>query len=149
MSRYRAQDVLIELLALGKDLNAQILQQLTYYKASVYKTEAAALIEIKVAQLQQLVGFIGHDELQDAFLDYAFMKKSGLRLTVPGECLVSLRVAALTQTVDKLLGNFLLLQEKQELISGDEFSNLDHEQRTQLLSMCRPFSEHWAFFSEL
>ena len=45
MSRTNPEDILMELIELCKDLKSEIMQQLNYYKASVYKNEMGELIE--------------------------------------------------------------------------------------------------------
>ena len=50
MSRYDRRDIMMELIELSRDLKTEIMQQLNYYRASVYKNETAAVVERKIEQ---------------------------------------------------------------------------------------------------
>ena len=54
MARIEDHSIVQELLELCQDIKGEILQQLTYYKASVYKAENAAVIDTKLEQLNPL-----------------------------------------------------------------------------------------------
>lgn len=148
MSRYDHRDILMELLELCREQKADILQQLNYYRASVYKTETATIIERKVNQLQIVAALIGDEVLLDAFHDYAETKANG-HLVAPGECLLSTRVMNLLQSCDKIFDQ--LLNDIHQRSSGDRqiFTRLVQKHRTQLLSMCRQGTRQWSFFSSI
>ena len=144
MSRYDRRDIVMELIELSRDVKAEIMQQLNYYRASVYKNETAAVVECKIEQLQLVAELIGDDELSDAFRDYEAMKKGGLEMAPPGECLLSLRTMNLMTATDLI--NRHPANTPQDAL---QFSRNIQKHRRQLLSLCRQGSRQWAFFSTL
>ncbi|MBC7529938.1 MAG: hypothetical protein H7318_00055 [Oligoflexus sp.] len=147
MSRYDRGDILMELIELCRDIKSEIHQQLTYYRASVYKTETAEHIELKITQLQVLAELCGNEALCDAFRDYDEMKKNGLKNMVPGECFLSHRVANLFQSIELMFEDML---QDIHLANQDDRHQLTKNvirNRKQLLSICRQGTRQWQFFS--
>jgi len=147
MPRYDRGDILMELIELCREIKSEIHQQLTYYRASVYKAETAELIEIKIKQLQLLAELCGNESLCDAFRDYEEMKKNGRRLMIPGECFLSHRVANLFQSIELM---FEVMLQDIHLADQDDRHKLTKtvlRNRNQLLSICRQGSRPWQFFS--
>jgi hypothetical protein len=149
MSRYDRRDIVMELIELSRDVKAEIMQQLNYYRASVYKSETAAVVERKIEQLQLLADLIGDDELQDAFRDYEAMKKGGLQMATPGECLLSLRTMNLMTATDRIFADLINRHPANTLQDTQQFSRNIQKHRRQLLSLCRQGSRQWSFFSTL
>lgn len=149
MSRYDRHDILMELIELCRDLKSEILQQLNYYRASVYKNETAELIEAKIEQLRLVASLIGDDELLDAFQDYQVMKKSGSQLVAPGECLLSFRTMRLLQAVETISAELSNHHPQASREDMAKFSQEIRQARPQLLSLCRQGSRQWAFFNRL
>ncbi len=149
MSRYDYRDIVLELVELCREQKTEILQQLTYYRASVYKTETAQHIEQKVEQLRLLCTLIGYEELNDAFHDYQEMRLHGHQWVVPGECPMSARVMNLLQSTEKvfekLATDFPLLQKP----DPQSFQRTLQKHRRELLAMCRHGSRQWSFFHTL
>ncbi|WP_141735351.1 hypothetical protein [Oligoflexus tunisiensis] len=149
MSRYDRRDIMMELIELSRDIKAEIMQQLNYYRASVYKSETAAMVEGKIEQLQLVADLLGDDELQDAFRDYEAMKRGGLTMATPGECLLSLRTMNLMQATDRIFADLINRHPEQSPQDTLQFSRNIQRHRRQLLSLCRQGSRQWAFFSTL
>lgn len=149
MPRYDRSDILMELIELCRDIKSDILQQLNYYRASVYKSETAQQIEGRVAQMRTIAELCGSDLLLDAFHDYDEMKKDGLRFAVPGECLLSHRVARLFQTTDRVFEEILENLHQPNPQDGQQLTRNIQRHRRQLLSMCKMGTRQWAFFNAL
>lgn len=149
MSRYDRRDIMMELIELSRDIKAEIMLQLNYYRASVYKSETAALVENKIEQLHLVASLIGDDELQDSFRDYETTKRNGLLTASPGECLLSLRTMNLLQATDKIFADLILRHAASHTLEAEQFSRNVQKHRRQLLSLCHEGSRQWAFFSTL
>jgi hypothetical protein len=149
MSRYDRRDIMMELIELSREMKTEIMQQLNYYRASVYKSETAALVERKIEQFQLVADLIGDDELQDAFRDYETMKRGGLTMAAPGECLLCLRTMNLLQATDRIFADLINRHPAHHPQDAQQFSRNIQKHRRQLLSLCRQDSRQWAFFSTL
>jgi len=149
MSRYEHRDIMMELIELSRDIKAEIMQQLNYYRASVYKNETAAVVENKIEQLQLVAHLIGDDELKDAFRDYEATKRNGLMMASPGECLLSLRTMNLMQATDRIFADLIHRHPVDNSQETLQFSRNVQKHRGQLLSLCQQGSRQWAFFSTL
>jgi hypothetical protein len=149
MSRYDRRDIMMELIELSRDIKAEIVQQLNYYRASVYKNETAAVVERKIEHLQLVADLIGDDELQDAFRDYEAMKRGGLMMATPGECLLSLRTMNLLGATDRIFADLINRHPANNSQETLQFSRNIQNHRRELLSLCRQGSRQWAFFSTL
>ncbi len=149
MSRYDRRDIMMELIELSRDMKTEIMQQLNYYRASVYKNETAAIVERKIEQLQLIADLIGDDELLDAFRDYEATKRGGLMMAAPGECLLSLRVMNLMTATDRIFAGLINRHPASNPQDTLQFSRNIQKHRRQLLSLCRQGSRQWSFFSTL
>lgn len=149
MPRYDRSDILMELIELCRDIKSDILQQLNYYRASVYKNETGQQIESRIAQMQTIAELCGNELLLDAFHDYEEMKKDGLRFAVPGECLLSHRVAHLFQATDCIFEEILESLHQQNQQDSLQLTRNIQRHRRQLLSMCKMGTRQWAFFNAL
>jgi hypothetical protein len=149
MSRYDRRDIMMELIELSRDIKTEIVQQLNYYRASVYKNETAAIVERKIEQLQLVADLIGDDELQDAFRDYEAMKRGGLTMAPPGECLLSLRTMNLLAATDRIFADLINRHPVNNPQETLQFSRNIQKHRHRLLSLCRQGSRQWSFFSTL
>ncbi len=149
MSRYDRRDIMMELIELSRDMKTEIMQQLNYYRASVYKNETAAIVERKIEQLQLIADLIGDDELLDAFRDYEATKRGGLMMAAPGECLLSLRVMNLMTATDRIFVDLMNRHPASTPQDTLQFSRNIQKHRRQLLSLCRQGSRQWSFFSTL
>lgn len=147
MSRYEHHDIMMELIELCREQKSDILQQLNYYRASVYKSETAAIIERKIGEMQLCASLIGDELLCDAFRDYDATRKNSHLLVAPGECLLSTRVLNLFKACDKILGAQSGQLQQRSPIERQQLSRKVEKHRGQLLSMCRQGSRPWAFFS--
>lgn len=150
MSRLRHMDIIVELVELCQDIMNDIRQQLSYYRASVYKDETAEGIQKKVEQLRLVTDLIGDDMVQEPMKDYDAMADQGGIQTPPGECSFSARVTCLLQSLDSHLGEVRSRITNQGLQTvGQELTRTVQKHRNQLLSLCRYGSRQWAFFQSL
>ncbi len=147
MPCYDRGDILMELIELCHEIKSEILLQLSYYRASVYKSETLEQIEIKIKQLQLLAELCGNEALCDAFRDYEEVKKSGPKNMVPGECFLSHRLANFFQSIETM---FEAMLQDIHLADQDDRHHLTKtvlRNRHQLLLICRQGSRPWQFFS--
>jgi hypothetical protein len=152
MSRLRHVDILVEMSDLCHELMTEISQQLAYYRASVYKDEAAGVIQKKVEQLRLVTSLFGDEMLMEPVRDYEAMAKTGAMNYIPGECSLSKRVGALTTSLEAQLSRL-----SQELssrgtalqLNDKDFARGLQKHRQQLLALCRYGSRQWAFFQAL
>lgn len=152
MSRLRHVDILVEMRELCHDLMTEIRQQLAYYRASVYKDEAAGVINKKVDQLKLVASLFGDELLLEPVRDYEAMAKAGAMNYVPGECSLSKRVGSLLSGLESQLSRI-----NQELssrgtalqLNDKDFARALQKHRQQLLALCRYGSRQWAFFQAL
>ena len=149
MARYDHRDIVLELVELCREVKTEILLQLTYYRASVYKTETAQLIERKVEQMRLVCQLIGHEELKDAFHDYEEMRVNGHQWIVPGECPMSARVMNLVQNTEKIFDSMAQNLAAVPFTDAHHFQKTLHKHRRDLLAMCRHGSRQWSFFNTL
>lgn len=148
MPHFRQTDILIELVELCREQMTQVRQQLTYYRASVYKTEMAATINGDIGQLQLVGKLLADDALLESFSDYEAMAKD--QQFVPGECSFSRRVSLLLGSIDSHLAR-LGRELPSRPLAGDEdaFAEAVRSRRGELLALCRFGSRQWAFFEAL
>jgi hypothetical protein len=151
MSRFRQTDILIEMIELCQERMQEVRQQLSYYRASVYKAEMAGQIDEQIAELS-VVGSLFRDEmLTEAFTDFDAMAKAGAMTTLPGECSFSKRVSILLAAVEGHLARLNTQAPTAAAVPADEvdFTNAVRLHRTQLLALCRQGSRQWTFFQAL
>ena len=151
MSRFRHTDVIIELIELCHERMDEIRQQLSYYRASVYKDEAAAGIDSIIGQLRLIAGILADDLLREAFKDFDAVARRGIENYVPGECSFSRRVTMLLSSMDEHLrrihvANFSSQGDKNY---AQEFAKNLRKHRSDLLRICRYGTRHWAFFQAI
>lgn len=148
MSRFDRIDIILELLELGRELHADIYQQLNYYRASVYKDETAKIIDQKIEQLKTITSLFPDANALDLFNDFEATKHSGNTIIAPGECLFTKRVTQLLSHLEEA-GERLLesLSEHQNRERPDPgFAKRVKQQRRKLLQICRQGSRRWSFF---
>lgn len=151
VSRMRLCDILCELIELGRERIQDVRQQLVYYRASVYKTETAALIDDRIDQLRLLSKLLNDDGLSETLRDYDAMRAVGSLGAAPGECSFSKRVTVLLASAgDRLERLDHQIGSRNASNDGDQsFAEVVRQHRTQLLALCRHGSRQWAFFQEL
>ncbi len=148
MIRDRRLDILVELVELCQEIIGDIKQQLTYYKASVYKNEAADAIKKKVDQLRLIAGFFADDIIREPFRDFDAIERAAQIKIIPGECSFSVRVTRLIAELERYLANF-----NQKIASRDKAADLAvdfgqniRKHRNELLGLCRFGSRHRSLF---
>lgn len=101
MSRINNLDIVQELLVKCSELEQHIMQQLKYYRASVYKDEVANKIYQEVERLRAIVSLIGHEEAIDCFQDFEATRCTGNMKLSPGECHLTWRLTTLFSGIRK------------------------------------------------
>ena len=150
MTRFRHTDILVELIELCQERMLEIRQQLTYYRASVYKAETANLINGKVEQMRLIGDLFGDLLLQETFDDYESMAKAGAMSVVPGECSFSKRVTLLLGALDGHMTRLSSQIQTRALTTNEaDFAETVRKHRNQLLALCRHGSRQWTFFESL
>lgn len=155
MSRFRHTDILVELIDLTHEGMHEIRTQLSYYRASVYKGETAALIEARIEQLRFIGGLFGDDNLDEAFKDFDAVRLASIGACgmnyVPGDCSFSRRVTMLLGTLDRDLTRLHQVafsrDGQHELVQA--FTDGVKKARERILTICRAGSRPWSFFSAL
>lgn len=148
MSRFDRYDVIVELIELCSEIRQDILLQLNYYRASVYKDETAAIINKKIDELKMVVALLKQEEILDLFRDFEASRNNGNFALTPGECLLSHRISNLFQQLDQAFQEFLANCQKNKNNFPDSFQFAKNIQRhrRQLLALCRHGSRQWSFF---
>lgn len=150
MLRCSQRDIAAELVELCWEIAQEILQELTYYKVSVYKLETRDQIAAKIQKAREVAALLGCQEILEPFADF---DASGSQVNmVPhfSECSFSSRVGRLVKDLQEQLKKANGLQEEggAKLIGSDiTVKVLSNRQR--ILSMCQHGSRHWEFFATL
>jgi hypothetical protein len=147
MSRTNQVDILVELMELSREVMADIMHQLNYYRASVYKNETAQVIKDRISNLRLIVSLVDGDILLEPFEDYDATVSNGNIKAVPGECVFSGRVTTLLNSLSEQLEKFSAPDQKS--LGNKSFATEVHKHRRQILSLCRHGSRQWSFFSSL
>ncbi len=148
MSRLRHADILVELKELALDMIADIRQQLSYYRVSVYKDETSDKILNKIEQLRIVANLFGNDDMVEPMRDYDAMADAGVMNYIPGECSFSQRVSCLTTSLTKQL-DVINPRSSVENLPNREIARTIQKHRRQLLAFCRHGSRQWSFFQSL
>jgi hypothetical protein len=151
MSRFRQSDVIVELIELCQERMDEIRQQLSYYRASVYKDEAASHIGGLITQLRLVGAVLNDDLLKEAFKDFDAVARRGIQNYIPGECSFSQRVTMLLSSMSEHLrrihvANFSNHGDKTYAL---EFAKNLRKHRNELLQICRQGTRHWQFFQAI
>jgi hypothetical protein len=151
MSRFRQTDVIVELIELCHDRMDEIRQQLSYYRASVYKDEAAGHIDGLIVQLRLIGGILNDDLLKEAFKDFDAVARRGIQNYIPGECSFSQRVTMLLAAMEEHLRriHFVNFSNHGDKTYAQEFAKNLRKHREELLQICRQGTRHWAFFQSI
>lgn len=152
MSRFRQADILVELLELSRDRIDGVRQQLTYYRASVYKDETGQHINAKIEELRLIGGLLGDLLTAEAFRDFDVMSKAGVMNYIPGECSLSKRVGNLLTALDQHLDRLQRLcvtRQGGAVGNEQEFAAAIRRHRNELLALCPHGSRQWTFFQSL
>lgn len=151
MSRFRHTDVIVELTELCHERMDEIRQQLSYYRASVYKDEPAANVETIIGQLRLVADILQDDQLKEAFKDFDAVARRGIENYIPGECSFSRRVTMLLTSLDEHLHRIHVahFQNQSDKVFAQEFAKNLRKHRSDLLRICRHGTRHWAFFQAI
>jgi hypothetical protein len=151
MSRFSHIDILVELVDLSREVMAEISHELQYYQASVYKTETADRINLRIAQLRLVAEVIGGTNLQEPFADHDAMAAAGVMNYVPGQCSFSVRVTRLMKSLDEQLQSISrrLATSRDEIAGIADLPRKVQDRRRELLSLCRHGSRQQVFFQTI
>ena len=147
MARIDYRDVLNELTELCSDLQDDVLQQLTYYRASVYKDETRRVIDGKLSQLKFIVGLLGDDEASDLFLDFEASGSCGNVLIAPGECLLTMRIADLFSNLSQRFAD--VVKQDPKGFNDRQMSSKIQKNRKKIVAACKHGSRQKHFFETL
>ncbi|MFK7873423.1 MAG: hypothetical protein AB8C84_09725 [Oligoflexales bacterium] len=145
MSNCHASDTIRELASLAHEIALDIRQHLNYYRASVYKHEAASLIREKIDSLRSLVDLIPDEAIHEPLRDYDSEQQSSTQLT-PGETLFTMQVSRLLNSLEQQLQ--YAMEKSQDSAQNINLDILIKE-KIKILSLCRQGSHPWQFFKNL
>lgn len=151
MSRFRHTDVIVELIELCHDRMDEIRQQMSYYRASVYKDEAAGAVDGIIVQVRLIAGILNDELLKESFKDFDAVAKRGIQNYIPGECSFSQRVSMLLASMDDHLRriHFANFSTHGDKVFALEFAKNLRKHRSELLRICRQGTRHWTFFQAI
>lgn len=151
MSRDRRLDILLELVDLCYEIITDMKQQLSYYRVSVYKEEAADPLNKKIDQIRLVTGFFSDENVKEPIRDFDAIEKAAKLNFIPGECSYSVRVTRLIVDLEKQLSIF-----NRKIVSRDRTANLCNDfgsnlrrHRNELIHLCRYSGRHWSFMHEI
>ena len=133
MSRFDNYDIALELIELCRELQSGIIQDLNYYRASVYKSETGLGIDRKLEQLKMVVALFDCDETLDYFLDFEASRGNGNVALAPGECLLTWRISNLFKGLEISYSN---IGSSKEPKLASNFQNKVLQKRKRLASLC-------------
>lgn len=150
MARFGHVDIISELVELCLETMGEIRQQLSYYRASVYKQETGSLIDERIQLLTTVAALINDDLVNECFRDFKAIEIDGNSNLPSGECSFSSRVCRLITSLDAQLSNVVdraSLQHGQ--INPMELAKNVQNHRRELLGLCRQGSRQWSFFQTI
>ena len=147
MARFDTYDIAQELVDLCLDIHSDVIQQLNYYRASVYKEETSKTIDHKLHQLKMVVDLLGCEDASDYFLDFEASRGNGNVLVPPGECLLSLRISSLFKSLEEAYSNLTRIQHKH--FQTQKFAQNLQRNRRKLAALCPQGSRKRSFFETL
>lgn len=164
MSRLRYGDFMVEIADLATDILDDIRQQTSYYRASVYKSEAISIIHRRVDHLAFVSRILKDEALAECVTDYRAAEShsrpapnAGNHDDEPfqsGDCLVTMRVMRLLFDASKVVESM----RAEARTHGSEGTNSNQTRRISttitrhrrdLLAMSRQGSRSWSFLQSL
>jgi len=162
MSRMRFGDVIVEMSDLASEILDDIRQQMAYYNASAYKTEAVATIQRRVDNLAFISRILKDENLAECVNDYRAAEQharmprdiceheDGPQPQVPGECSVSVRVMRLLFDASEVIESLrALARESSGSPESRQIITTITRHRRDLLAMSRHGSRSWTFLQSL
>lgn len=147
MARFGHVDIISELVELCQETMGDIKQQLSYYRASVYKHETATQINQRIQLLMTVSTLINDDPLNECFHDFQAIEINGNSRAIPGECSFSSRVGHLMSSLEVQLKDIVDRVSRQHgNINPMELAKNVQKHRRELLGLCRHGSRQWSFF---
>jgi len=152
MSQIRNVDIILEMMELAGELIGEVRQQLSYFRASVYKDETANFVRLKIEKLRIVMGLFPDDMMQEPFLDYDAELANAVADYIPGECSFTSRVSRLLESLDKQMISQRKVAAKRnskQRDSNDIFVRKIRDQRSELMAICQHGSRKWTFFQRI
>jgi hypothetical protein len=151
MPRNRNLDIVIEMIELIDDLVKEVRQDLGYFRVSVYKHETAGVMRDKIEKLRFVANLFPEPTLLESFHDYDAELKNALASYVPGECSYTARTTRLLNGLETQISRLRVSAgTKFDLQhNGENLTSRVRQCRSELMSICRHGSRHWAFFQGL
>ena len=105
MTRLLYSDLVFELADVCNNILAELQQQLLYYRASAYKSEAIVKIDERVDQLRAVFQIFHDVNLNEALADHDAVWAQGPQMLEAGDCLVSQRRSILLASMTPALAS--------------------------------------------
>ena len=138
MNDLRQLDILVEILELCQHLIAELRHQLLYFKASVYKNEAQALLDEKLGVLGILIEILGDENSSDLWTAFSSKEPLFSAHTPPGECSFSIKLALLLGGLDEALQKFYsqINLKAEALASPEKITESLRLNKRKILTLC-------------
>ena len=143
MARVRYSDLVLELVELSRELKADLVQRLRYYRASAYKQDTVKSINERVVQLRDIFQVLADEDLNEAMADHDAILEQGPQMLVTGDCTVTARINILmTEMEPALLALVRRYGQSQSVVREETVKTLQRH-RQILLAVCREGSRSW------
>ena len=143
MARVRYSDLVLELVEVSREIHADLLQRLRYYRASAYKTDTVKTINERVAQLRAIFQVLADDDLNEAMADHDAVLDQGIQMLATGDCTVSARVNILLSEMEPALAALVRRYGQSQSMVREETVKALQRHRQTLLAVCREGSRSW------
>ncbi|MEZ4741731.1 MAG: hypothetical protein R3B45_04675 [Bdellovibrionota bacterium] len=146
-------DIIVELMELAVELMGEVRQQLSYFRASVYKEETAELVRAKIEKLRFVINLFPGELMYEPFHDYDAELNNPALQYIPGECSFTSRVSRLLDNIQQQMAH----EKQSSSKSNAKINDPNHEfflrkirdQRLKIMSICRHGSRQWSFFQRV
>lgn len=143
MARVRQRDLVVELVEICREISADLVQRMGYYRASAYKSDAAKQINIRIDQLRAIFQVLGDEELNEAMADHDAILDHGAQMLAAGECTLTARVTMLLNQLEPAMCALVRRFNNQEAPLKDDTIKILLRHRNTLRAVCREGSRSW------
>jgi hypothetical protein len=143
VARVRQSDLIVELAEICREIGADLVQRMGYYRASAYKSEAARQINMRVDQLRAIFQVLGDEDLSEAMADHDAILDQGAQMLAAGECTLTARITILMNQLEPALGSLVRRYNNQEAPLKDDTIKILLRHRNTLKAVCREGSRSW------
>ena len=150
MIRFSYRDLITELMTTCHEYIKECRQQVSYYNASVYKSEIVHNLERKIKALRTICELIGKEELLEPLRDYDSMRVASGNTVFTDQTSVPGRTLKLCSSLEKNITDFQQRFETKEIrLSERELGICVKRNKRKLLSICRRGTRSWAMLQWL